>query len=96
MAATANDIKMNIIKMITQINDISELERIYSSIEKEVEETNKKLKLEDAIIELRENISYQEVLSEQNYQPINYQDFRELADEIEWEHSLEELLAELD
>lgn len=96
MAATTNDIKMNIIKMITQINDISELERIYSSIEKEVEETNKKLKLEDAIIELRENISYQEVLSEQNYQPINYQDFRELADEIEWEHSLEELLAELD
>lgn len=55
-----------------------------------------KPKLEDAIVEIREGISYQQILAEQNYTPMSYEEFRALADQIEWEHSLDELLAALD
>lgn len=95
MTVNTNDIKMNIINLITGIDDAAELERIYHSLEREIADVSKKPDIKDAIIEIREGISYKEILAEQNYKPISYGEFRELADEIEWEHSLEELLAEL-
>ncbi|WP_367390784.1 hypothetical protein [Lewinella sp. LCG006] len=96
MTVNTNDIKMNIINIITSIDDAGELERIYHALEKERAKVNTKHDIKDAIIEIREGVSYKEILAEQNYKPISYNEFRELADEIEWEHSLEELLAELD
>jgi len=96
MTVNTNDIKMNIINIITSIDDAEELERIYHSLEKKIADGSKKHNIKDAIIEIREGVSYKEILAEQNYQPISYNEFRELADKIEWEHSLEELLAELD
>ncbi len=96
MTVNTNDIKMNIINIIARIDDADELERIYHSLEKEKFNNIKKPDIKAAIVEIREGISYKEILAEQNYQPISYNEFRELADKIEWEHSLEELLAELD
>lgn len=57
---------------------------------------NKKLDVKSAAIEIAEGVTYQQILQEQNYQPITYQEFIVLADKIEWEHSLDELLAALD
>lgn len=96
MTVNTNDIKMNIINIITRIDDADELERIYHSLEKEIADARKQPDIKDAIIEIREGVSFKEILAEQNYKPISYDEFRELADKIEWEHSLEELLAELD
>lgn len=96
MTVNTNDIKMNIINIITRIEDIDKLERIYHALEKAVASENKKPDIKGAIVEIREGVSYKEILAEQNYKPISYEDFRELADKIEWDHSLEELLAEID
>lgn len=99
---TANDIKINIINIISNINDVNKLEKIYQGIEEVTSKPNqknnllKKPKLEDAIVEIREGVTYQQILAEQNYKPMSYEEFRELADQIEWEHSLDELLAVLD
>ena len=96
MAVNTNDIKMNINNIITRIDDVVELERIYHSLEEKVTDASKNPDIKDAIVEIREGVSYKEILAEQNYKPISYDEFRRLADAIEWEHSLEELLAELD
>lgn len=99
---TTNDIKIEIINLITKINDIDKLKIIYRGIEKidnrivEPEEGDQKPDFKDAIVEIREGVTFNEILTEQNYQPSTYKDFRRTADQIEWEHSLDELLAELD
>ena len=96
MTVDTNDIKMNIINIITRMEDIDELERIYDSLEKGLADSSEKPDIKDAIVKIREGMSYKEILAEQNYKPISYDEFRKLADKIEWDHSLEELLAELD
>lgn len=99
---SANDIKMNIIDLITRINDLNKLKLIYQNVE-EVDKSSvdsalseKRLDFRDAAVEIREGVSYEQILHEQDYQPISYQEFRALADQIEWEHSLKELLEALD
>jgi len=46
----------------------------------------------EAVRPIREAVSLEEIMAEQNYKPITYEEFRAKADEIEWEESLEELL----
>lgn len=99
---SANDIKMNIIDIITRINDVNKLKQIYKNVE-EVENipvkrdhSDNRLDYREATVEIREGVSYEQILSEQDYQPISYLDFRNLADQIEWDHSLEELVEALD
>lgn len=96
MTVNTNDIKMNIINIITKIDDADKLERIYEELEKDEYKSTKKPNIQDAVVEITEGLTYKQILEEQNYKPITYDEFRELADQIEWEHSLEELLAELD
>jgi hypothetical protein len=96
MTANTNDIKMDIINIISKIDDADRLERIYKNIERDDFGSTPKPNIQDAIVEITEGLTYKQILEEQNYKPITYNDFRELADQIEWEHSLEELLAELD
>ena len=91
----ANDLKINIINLITKINDVDKLKMIYNNLEGD-DQSNKNITLSEATIELREGVSFQQILDEQNYESISYQEFRKIADEIEWDHSLEELLEQLD
>lgn len=103
MTLSTNDLKINIINLITKIDDVNKLQNIYKNVEQQVSRpilnntmAKKKLDFRDAIVEITEGVSYQQILEEQNYKPITYQEFRALADEIEWEHTLDELLAALD
>ena len=96
-----NDIQRNIIDLITRINDLKKLKLIYKNAE-EVDKSSaestlseKQLNIEEATVEIRKGIPYKQVLREQNYQAISYREFRALADQVEWEHSLSELLEEL-
>jgi|GEM_PF-613985 len=99
---SANDLKMNIINLITRINDLNKLKLIHKNVEEldessvELDVSDKRLDFREATVEIREGISYEQILREQDYQPISYQEFRALADQIEWEHSLGELLEALD
>lgn len=99
---STNDIKMNIINLITRINDLNKLKLIHKKVE-EVDQSSmepavseKQLDYGDAVVEIREGVSYEQILREQDYHPISYKEFRILADQIEWERSLEELLDALD
>ena len=98
---SVNDIQRNIIDLITRINDLKKLKLIYKNAE-EVDKSSaeptlseKQLNIEEATVEIRKGIPYKQVLREQNYQTISYREFRALADQVEWEHSLSELLEEL-
>ncbi len=51
-----------------------------------------KLSLTDSIVKIDKSVSFQDILDEQDYESISYEEFRRLADQIEWEHSLDELL----
>jgi len=96
MTVNTNDIKMKIINMISKIDDADRLERIFKNMKQDNFGSTSKPNIEEAITEITEGLTYKQILKEQNYKPISYNEFRELADQIEWEHSLEELLAELD
>ncbi|MEL6837524.1 MAG: hypothetical protein AAFP77_31235 [Bacteroidota bacterium] len=93
---------MDIISLLSQINDLNELKRVYEEIKKieiatpNVSDVKPKLDFRNATTEIGKSVSYKELLEEQNYQPISYETFRKLADEIEWDESLEELLEALD
>ena len=93
MTLNPNDLKMDIINIISQINDPDKLVRIYEKISNVSKERSN---IKEAIVELTEGLTYDEVLKEQNYKHSNYKEFRESADKIQWKHSLDELLKVLD
>jgi len=96
MTINTNDIKMNIINIISKIDDVDQLGNIYKSLEQYESENTPKPNIHDDLVEVTEGLSYKEILAEQNYKPISFEEFNVLAAQIEWEHTLEELLAELD
>lgn len=99
-AANTSELRKDIINVLTRIDDVKKLKLIFQQAE-EIEEMNtvevgSSLGIEDGIVKIREGVTLDEILLEQDYKPINYQEFRRSADTMEWEHSLEELLANLD
>lgn len=96
MTANRNIIKKNIINIISNIDDETKLERIYRQLERDEFVAASKPDIKQVITEITEGLTYKEILADQDYQPITYNKFRALADEIEWNHSLEELLSALD
>jgi hypothetical protein len=98
-ATNTNDIKMNIIDLLTKINDAQKLKLIFRQAEALESAPKGQLstsKLKDATVDIKENLTLDDIYEEQGCQPIDYQEFRKLADQIEWDFSLEELLANLD
>lgn len=83
--------KLNIIKVIMSIDNDDALRKIESQAIK-IKGQIKKPNVFDAVKPIRENITIDQMVKEQNYKPITYQEFRKKADEIEWEETLEELL----
>jgi len=55
--------------------------------------TKNKLNVFDAVKPIRSNVSLEQIMAEQNYKPISYKEFRKLADKLELEEPIEELLA---
>ncbi len=96
MTVNKNIIKNNIINIISNIDDVDKLQRIHKQLERDEFVVVSKPVLKDSITEITEGLTYKEILADQDYQPITYNKFRALADEIEWDHSLEELLSALD
>lgn len=46
-------------------------------------------------IEIRKNVSLDTILSEQQITPITYQEIQAMTKDMDWEYTLEELLAAL-
>lgn len=54
------------------------------------------IKFWTAVKPIRKTVTLEELISEQNYQPISKEEFFQKTNELEFEESLEELLAMLD
>ncbi|MEZ4887563.1 MAG: hypothetical protein R3E32_22715 [Chitinophagales bacterium] len=87
--------KMNIIEIIMGIDNDEALAKIENQAIKVKQQITHKNKLNvfDAVKPIRSNVSLEQIMSEQNYKPISYKEFRKLADKLELEESIEELLA---
>ena len=56
-----------------------------------------KLDFRDAVVEIRENVTLEDLIEEQNYKPCSYDEFEQVASQVDWgKASLEELLEALD
>lgn len=74
------------------IDDSDLLERIKEELIKIKEESQSSPNIEDAVRPIRKNVTLEQIDQEQNYTPFNYKEFRILADELELEEPIEELL----
>lgn len=93
--ATLHLRKLNIIEIIMGINNddaLAEIENQAIKIKKQISE-KPKLNVKDAVKPIRSNVSLEEIMAEQNYKPVSYKEFRKIADQLEIEESIEELLA---
>ena len=92
MTQHLDDRKNRIIREIMKINDESSLE----AIENQLAVSPSSVLREKILRPVRATISLEEMIKEQNYQPIEREEFFELATAIGIEESIEELLAQLD
>jgi len=61
--------------------------------EKVLKEASLKPDIQQAVKPIRTNVSLEDIKAAQNYQPISYEEFRKIADELDMKESVEELLS---
>lgn len=86
--------RMNVIELIMRI----ESEKVLAAIEQEALrhlESQQTPNVWEAARPIRSNVSLEQIMEEQNYRPISYEEFRALAKEVELDDPIEELLADL-
>lgn len=93
MIKELDSIKFSIIKEIMEIDEASVLTRIKEDISSIRSQSNL---LEKVFRPTRSKITLDEMKKEQNYTPIQKEEFFKLTEEIGIEESLEELLSQLD
>lgn len=86
--------KLKLINTIMNIGEENLIDKINDDIK---ERQNGHLAIFEKIVQpTKKAISIEEMIKEQNYTPISANEFFKLADELEIEESLEDLLAQLD
>lgn len=96
---TANDLKMNIISMLSSINDLNILRSINHSVAKISQYTpveSNTLPFEKGITTIRKGLNADDVFAEQGNKMLTFEEITEITQDIEWEDSLEDMLAALD
>lgn len=92
---TAKQTKSDIQHLLTKVEDVKALEAIRQKLEV-IHRKNDTPAFMEAVTPIREGVTLQQLMGEQNYTPCTYQEFREAADKVDWgEASLDELLAAL-
>ena len=84
--------KLSIIEIIIGIDNDKALAEIESEALRVKEQITNIPNVFDAVKQIRSNISLEQIMEEQNYKPISYDEFRKLADKLEIEEPIEELL----
>lgn len=93
MTQSLDQKKMQLIRQIMDIEEASILEKL----ESELEESKQNQGIWDKVIKpQRKTITLDELEQEQFYKPIEAEEFFELAESLEIEESLEDLLSQLD
>ncbi len=95
-----NDIKLDLISLITKITDYQQLQAIYTTVQLALENTTPSPQEMDKFhlgkINIRKAISKEQIFEEQGNQSITFKEVQTLMTDEPWEQSLEGLLATLD
>ena len=87
--------KLNIIELILGIDD----DILLAALEREalglIESANKKPNVLDAVRPIRKNVTLEQMIAEQNTQPIDADTFFSLASKVGLDDPIDELLADL-
>lgn len=87
--------KMGIIELIMGVSDEAILDAIKKDALQLIQKAKAKPNPFDAVRPIRENVSLDQLMKEQNYKPIDYRTFRNLAKEVALDDPIDELLADL-
>ena len=97
---TARELQARIIDLINKITDVSQLEAIHVEVKSKLdlpqEDNSPQLPWQDAIVQMKESVSFEDLIKEQGEKSLTFDELRALADEMEWEGSLDEILEMLD
>ncbi len=95
-----SEIKLDLIKLITRITDVQQLNTIYQTIKSSEDQLKSMESTDDKFlsgqVEIRSGISKDQVFAEQGKQSMTFKEVQELMTDEPCEESLEELLATLD
>lgn len=93
MTKSIDELKVDIIKVISRLSDITLLESIRRDITAQyasVSENSSPWRGADT--EIREGVTFDQLMKEQSYRKISFSDFTEGSTEQQWEVSLDTLL----
>ena len=95
-----NEIKLDLIKMITNMSDPLRLQRIYQAIEHTEMDPGKQANLKDTFnlgqVKIRSGVSKSDIFEEQEKPYLTFEEVQDIAGYEPPEESLEDLLATLD
>ncbi|MEL7220554.1 MAG: hypothetical protein AAGJ93_04495, partial [Bacteroidota bacterium] len=93
-------LQAKIIHLIHGISDINRLQEIHTDVQSKLDvaanKDLKKLPWNDSIVEMKERITFDDLVKEQGEKSLSFEELRSLADEIEWNCTLDEILEILD
>lgn len=94
---TINDLKIDMISVISSINDIELLRLMNDNITKVNASFSKRdtLDFNAAITAIRNGVSADDIFNEQGNKHITFHEIKEITGDLEWEVSLTEMLASL-
>lgn len=97
---TARELQAKIIHLISGITDIDRLEKIHTDVRSKLDLASNKdsqeLPWKGAMVNIRDRVTFEDLIEEQGKKTISFEELRGLADEIEWNCTLDEILEVLD
>lgn len=84
--------KFKIIEWVMRIEDDNVLNTMEEQMLQLQQASESKPSFWEAVEPIREGVSFQQLLKEQHYQPLTFEEFTELAKEVQIEEPIEELL----
>ena len=90
---TINDLRMDIIAAVSQSTDVEVLEKIRAELDPRDNDGDNTSPWKGANTELRTGVSFADLMREQRYAPVTFEEFTNDPLEDDWEVSLDDLLA---
>ena len=87
-------VRYDLIHAIMKITDVSKLEKMYALAE--VPRKQGTHPFEKGVTVIRSNLTADDLFAEQGNKSITFAEITEITKDIEWEHSLADMLAALD
>lgn len=87
-----DDIRRDIIDAVKELTDVALLEKIKRSVH-QTDSRNLQSVWQGAEVNIRQGVSFEDIMVEQNYQRVSFDEFTQLGCQDDWEVSLDVLLS---